>query len=88
MAKISPYARRWSLKEKNFFLHVYLASPRAYSILYKYFKFPSKRTLQKSISGIEIQTGFIAPVLNALKLVVEKMNPHNKLCNIVFDEVT
>ena len=87
MAKISPYARRWSVEEKNFFLQVFLAGPRAYKVLTSQMKIPTEKTIKKCVSGIEINPGFSLPILNAIKIVAAKMKPEDRLCNLLLDEI-
>lgn len=83
----SAYGRRWSEEDKNMALQLYLSSSRAYNTLQKFFHLPTRRTIQKSISGINICPGFISPVFEALKHMALNMKDHDKLCTISFDEM-
>ena len=87
-ANVSKYARRWKVEDKNLALKIYLASPRAYIIMLEHFFLPTKKTVIKSISGVNIVHGFCIPVLEAFKKISEKMKKRNKFCVISFDEMS
>ncbi|GBN04892.1 hypothetical protein AVEN_124500-1 [Araneus ventricosus] len=84
---VAKNGRRYSLQDKNLALQLYLASPKAYGLVRKYFCFPSKKTLRRSLAAIDIEPGFIPSVEKALKLVASKMTPLDKLCILSFDEM-
>ncbi|GBN29236.1 hypothetical protein AVEN_151169-1 [Araneus ventricosus] len=84
---VAKKGRRYSLQDKNLALQLYLASPKAYGLVRKYFCLPSKKTLRRSLAAIDIEPGFIPSVEKALKLVASKMTPLDKLCILSFDEM-
>lgn len=79
--------RRWSPKDKSMALNIYLHSPSAYSILRKFFAFPCKNTLQRSTGRIGKKEGLCPKVLDILTAKSKKMDPKDKLCTLVFDEM-
>lgn len=86
-ANISKYARRWKIADKDLALKLYLASPKSYSVLHQNFYFPSRRTVLKSISGLNVEPGFCIPVLKAFLQISQKMKKRDKYCAISFDEM-
>ncbi|GBL75476.1 hypothetical protein AVEN_194651-1 [Araneus ventricosus] len=84
---VAKNGRRYSLQDKNLALQIYLASPKAYGLIRKYFCLPSKKTLRRSLAAIDIEPGFIPSVEKALKLVASKITPLDKLCILSFDEM-
>ncbi|KFM78508.1 THAP domain-containing protein 9, partial [Stegodyphus mimosarum] len=87
-SSLSKYGQRLSLEDKNLCLQIYLSSPKAYDTLKAFFNLPSKPTLRKSISGIYLEPGFSAAVLQFLRLVVSKLKCQDKYCILSFDEMT
>lgn len=83
----SPEGRRWCMEDKDMAMKLYLASPRAYRALSKYFCFPTKQTLLKTISHISMETGFSNTCLFALKSIAKTMKNPYKTCIISFDEI-
>ena len=83
----SAYGRRWTAEEKRMALQIFLSGPKAYGTLTKFFTLPHKRTLQNSLSRISIKPGFLVPVLSALQRMSSSMQPRDKLCSVMFDEM-
>ncbi|GBL92025.1 hypothetical protein AVEN_102580-1 [Araneus ventricosus] len=84
---VAKNGRRFSLQDKILALQLYLASPKAYGLIRKYFCLASKKTLRRSLAAIDIEPGFIPSVEKSLKLVASKMTPLDKLCILSFDEM-
>lgn len=86
-ANISRYARRWKIADKDLALKLFLASPKSYSVLHQHFYFPSRKTVLKSISGLNVEPGFCMPVLKAFLQISQKMKNRDKYCALSFDEM-
>lgn len=79
---------RWSHKDKMIALSIYYCSQKAYAILKKLFNLPSKSTLQRTLSKLNVQPGISSSVINILKMKVATMSPQDRVCALVFDEMT
>ena len=79
---------RWSFKDKMMALSIYYQSKKAYSLLKKLFVLPSKSTLQKTLQRTEIEPGFNTKLFDALKVKSQSMAPADRLCALVFDEMS
>ena len=79
---------RWSVRDKSFALSLLHASPKAYRILQKLFYLPSVDTLRNTMKKIDIYPGFPKKILSAFKCKVQHMSEAEKLCVLVFDEVS
>ncbi|GFN84221.1 transposable element p transposase [Plakobranchus ocellatus] len=88
MASKSKYGLRWSCTDKSLALSFYHASPKIYRLLSKLFRLPSVSTLRKSMLSLDLKPGFSPSILQALKVKVKSMTPDEKLCTLVFDEMS
>ncbi len=88
LSKRRKFGRRYSPKDKNFALCLYFAGPLAYSFCQQLFVLPSKRTLQLWLAKLDIKPGFCESVLALLGKKVRSMNEQNKLCVLLFDEMS
>lgn len=80
--------RRFSIEDKIFSLSLLKQSPRAYRLLQKTFALPSRKTLMKVLSQVPFEIGLNSHILNALKVSVSKMDPENRICSLIFDEMS
>lgn len=80
--------RRFTMDEKILALSMYKKSPKAYSLLYKYFTLPSSKAMKRLLSQIKLYPG-INPILfeKIKKTVLEKDTP-DRLCSLIFDEMS
>ena len=85
-SRMSKFGRRWSSKDKNLALQLYMSSSKAYYSLSRWFYLPSVSTLRKCVSGIESKPGFNRTILASVKRLASKLKP-NKKCIISFDEM-
>ena len=79
---------RWNLKDKMFAMSVFYHSRKVYSFLSRLFVLPSKSTILRTIQKSTIYAGFSKSILTALKQKVLSMDPGDKQCVLVFDEMT
>lgn len=57
-----PKGRRFTIDDKVLALTMYKKSPKAYSLLYKYFTLPSSKAMKRLLSQIKLYPG-INPIL-------------------------
>ncbi|KAJ8914162.1 hypothetical protein NQ315_016241 [Exocentrus adspersus] len=86
--KLEPKGRRFTLDDKIFALAIFKQSGKSYRFLSKIFSLPSRKTLNKILSKIPFSCGFNEHVFSHLKNKVAKMNPLDKCCVLMFDEVS
>lgn len=86
--KKSSYGRRWTSADKSLAVNIYLKSPSAYRMLRRHIVLPTIKTLRQLISGIGNFPGFCPSLLENLKQTARKMNIHNKMCILCFDEMS
>ena len=88
MSSKSAKGRRWPIKDKMLALSIFYHSRKAYKILGKFFRLPSKRTLLKTLQNSNISPGFSPKIFDALKLKTAEMENEDKQCVLVFDEMS
>jgi len=81
-------ARRYSGYDKNFALALHYCSPKCYLFLRKMFVLPTVRSLQRWLQNINVEPGFINPVLEMLKVKSANLPQAQKLCTLAFDEMS
>lgn len=79
--------RRFTNEEKLLSLSLYKRSPKSYRLLSKLFTLPGKKTLCTMLSKVKVDTGINQNVLNALKENVKNLQPNQRYCVLMFDEV-
>lgn len=80
--------RRFSMDEKVFALSLLKQSPKAYAILKKAFALPSRKVLINFLQRVPFSCGINADILKSLKTAILKMNPMDRYCCLLFDEMT
>ncbi|XP_072155525.1 uncharacterized protein [Bemisia tabaci] len=83
-----PKGRRWTLEDKIQALTLHKNSPKNYALLRTFFPLPSARTLRSVLSKVPFSPGICQPVLDALKKSVAAMNPLDRYCTLMFDEIS
>jgi hypothetical protein len=78
----------WSLDNKVFALALYKRGPKCYRFLSRFIKLPSKSTISKFLQKVPFQTGINMQLFEKLKTRVSKMSNVNKLCSVMFDEIS
>ena len=79
---------RYGARDKSFALSLLHASPKAYMLLQKVFMLPSIKTLRDTMKKIDIYPGFPPKLLSAFKCKVDSFTAAEKLCVLIFDEVS
>ncbi|CAB3252444.1 unnamed protein product [Arctia plantaginis] len=80
--------RRFKKEEKVLALALYKQGPRAYRWLRNIFILPSPLTLSRMISTASLKAGINENIFKELKTRAEKMNTKQKLCLLLFDEIS
>ena len=80
--------RRWSPEEKAMSLNIFMRNTRTYNYLRQVFAFPSYSTLKRSIGPVAQDTGICPILIRCLKNKIEKMKYEEKLCILMFDEMS
>lgn len=80
--------RRFSLDEKLLSLSLYKQSAKSYRTLAKLFTLPSRKTLTNLLSKIPVNPGIDQTLMKVLKNSVIKLTEKQKLCAILFDEIS
>ncbi|KAJ8710271.1 hypothetical protein PYW07_009637 [Mythimna separata] len=79
--------RRFSDEEKLIAMAIMKQSPKCYRFLQRIFILPSKYTLNKMISKLNIEAGINSQIFEAVKKEVNTWDEKKKYCSILFDEV-
>ena len=87
-SKHEPKGRRWSYKEKVLAVSILKRSPRSYAFLRSLFPLPSRRTLQSLLNAVQFRTGINAHVFSILKDTVQTMSVKDRMCCLMFDEMS
>ncbi|KAJ4425383.1 hypothetical protein ANN_27998 [Periplaneta americana] len=87
-SKYKAVGRRWTRDEKVVSLSLYERSPKSYAFLRSLYPLPSKRSLQYVLNAIHFGTGINANVFKALKDTVQKMSDEDRVCSLLFDEMS
>ena len=87
MSDVKGRGRRCSRRDKSFALTI-RKSPKIYKLLRKVFFLPSVTTLRPSLKGFKLNPGFNKNLFKALQLKTCQMSATDKLCVILFDEMS
>lgn len=82
------HGRRWSAKEKSFYLNIYFQSPSTYKLLSRMMPLPCKNTLLRSVSRLIKSPGFCSNFISTLQKISQSMTQLEKFCVFVFDEIS
>ncbi|CAH2107477.1 unnamed protein product [Euphydryas editha] len=82
------HGRHFTNKDKLLALSIFKKSPKAYNFLRKLFTLPSKRTLQDILKLITIRPGLNPAIFDKIKDTASKLGREDKLCQIMFDEMS
>ncbi|CAK1598240.1 unnamed protein product, partial [Parnassius mnemosyne] len=80
-------ARRFTREEKLIALSIYKQGPKSYKFLQKIFILPSKTTLKKMISQLNIDTGINPEIFKHMSKQIAKWDDRKKICSVIFDEM-
>lgn len=81
-------ARRFTLEEKLMALLFMKHSPKGYKLLQKMFSLPNKRTLMRLSEKVSIEPGLNPKIFDHISHSCKNWHTEQKLCTIVFDEVS
>ncbi|XP_063361838.1 uncharacterized protein LOC134650837 [Cydia amplana] len=79
--------RRFTDEEKMISLAIMKQSPKGYRFLQQIFILPSRNTLNKLTSTLNVQPGINVQIFDAIKDQVKNWTENKKYCSIIFDEV-
>lgn len=80
--------RRFNHAEKLMSLSIYKKSPKGYNFLRKMLTLPSKRTLLDVLKQITIKPGLNPAIIKLLKNAADKLGMEQRLCVLIFDEMS
>ncbi len=83
-----PRGRRYCVNDKIFALSLFKQSPKCYRLLQKTFALPSRNSLMKLLSRVPFQVGINEPIMRSLKKCTTKMQPLDRICSLIFDEIS
>ena len=80
--------KRWTDEDMSNELTLRCLSPKAYRYLREMCKFPypSKSTLNRRMSNVDVEPGVLTALLNILKCRAKEMTEPDRLCILSFDE--
>lgn len=84
----NPKGRRFTIDEKVLALSMYKKSPKAYSLLYKYFTLPSSKAMKRLLSQIKLYPGINPILFQKIKKTVLEKDASDRLCSLMFDEMS
>ncbi|XP_050518971.1 uncharacterized protein LOC126893072 [Diabrotica virgifera virgifera] len=81
---------QWSHNEKDLALAIYYKSPSCYKFLIRSLNFilPSVKTIQTWLRVIKLRTGLNTSLIDKLKKKAETMDELEKICVLMFDEIS
>ncbi|KAI4455615.1 thap domain-containing protein 9 [Holotrichia oblita] len=88
LQKIKPRGRRFTLDDKLLALSIMKQSPKGYRFLQKVFALPARKTLNKLLHQVPFYCGINGSIVNSLKRISSKLKDTDKLCTIIFDEMS
>ena len=69
----------WRYTNASYYYHI---------IFQKIFRLPSVTTIRRTLAKLEIYPGFPSSILEAFKVKVVQIEPNDRLCVLVFDEMS
>lgn len=79
---------RFTDGEKILSLSIFKKSPKAYNLMCKYFTLPSKKVLKSMLAQVKLSPGINEIIFKELKATVSKMLEQDRLCTLIFDEMS
>lgn len=83
-----PTGRRFSTEEKVLSLSLYKRSPKCYGLMSKYFVLPSTKSLKRLLAQIKLSPGINKIIFDKLKKTVSNLDTEDRLCTLIFDEMS
>lgn len=88
LTKFKAKGRRFTLEEKILTLSLYKKSPKGFNLLSKYFTLPSPKPLKRLLAEIKLQPGINKLVFTKIKNTVMNLDLKERLCSLIFDEMS
>ena len=88
VSKVSSNGRRWTNSEKSLAMSLYHTSRKAYDLMRTIFQLPAPTTLVTALQNLHVKPGLCTNIVNLLKVSVNKMRDIEKVCSVVFDEIS
>lgn len=86
--KHHPKGRRFTLDDKILALSIYKQSGKGYRFLSNLFSLPSRKSLTEMLNRIPVRRGYNESVFQHIRNRVKHLPPINRLCVLMFDEVS
>ncbi|RVE41218.1 hypothetical protein evm_014131, partial [Chilo suppressalis] len=80
--------RRFTIEQKVLSLSLYKKSPKCYRLLSSYFTLPSSKTMKQLLNQIKIGPGINPIIFQKLKNTLEGKDEADRLCSVIFDEMS
>lgn len=88
LVNVHPKGRRFTLDDKIMGLVLQKQSAKSYKTFSKMFTMPSRKTLSTPLARIPIGPGIHSIIFENLKLYADKLQSTDKLCVLLFDEMS
>ena len=85
---IKTKGRRYTTDEKVLALALYKQSGRAYTKLRQLFALPTRHTIMSMLNKVPLNAGYNKLIFDNLKQAVSKLRNRDKMCSVVFDEMS
>lgn len=80
--------RRFTVDDKIFALSILKQSPKCYKLLQRTFALPSRKTLLTLLNKVPFNCGINQQIFKSLEKDVKKMEPIDRVCCLMFDEMS
>ena len=87
-SKHEPKGRSWCYKEKVLAVTILKCSPRSCAFLRSLFPLLSRRNLQSLLNTVQFRTDINAHVFSVLNDNVQTMSDKDRVCCLMFDEIS
>ena len=85
---VKPNGRRWSDEMYHFASGLHYTGPQAYRFMSTIMLLPSKKSLHKWMTNVEISEGFSEDVFKLMHIKAKALSKREKLCTIMLDEMS
>ncbi|CAK1579730.1 unnamed protein product [Parnassius mnemosyne] len=87
-AQKKPTGRRFKIEEKILSLSLFKRSPKCYALMSIYFILPSTKSLKQLLAKIELGAAINEMVFKKLRKTINNFDTQDKLCTVIFDEMS
>lgn len=85
---VKPKGRRFTTEDKLFALMFYKQSGRCYRKMRQIFALPSRQTIMSMLNKIPVDVGINKIIFDNLKESASKLNNQDRICALIFDEMS